>query len=486
MSLPNFVDDFSVHLSRNAREYEVNLGSAVNPSLPDVADKFPSYWIADLPPVAGEVAQVLAVDGSYATMILRNGGILYLVRGACISCDGLVSRKMLGGIVAGRHLHIRRFVGLLSELLEIECALEGLEKTREAPPRYLLIDGSLLSRALHIPIEYNLYVPGSTTVNPMTFDLPRVPGTDYPLPPGAISLRFLEAFLDLISVAKSQGTVLVGVSKDSSTSIFHVGILDDLVEEQLQALKDPVLAKELRDVIFSGEPWKRLEKVKKICARRGVDPVNVSSLEVLLKEYKYVIPDCSIVQAFAKDVGFTKPLVAGAASARHLRRCKQIMKDASRYVKKEFTASLQETDSAGCRKDFEKYAISMVERFPRLPAVAVSHTKLEKNDAPIRVDVFAHDFVSSGSNSSLHQKILADLPTTEWSDPTAEFLELLSFLRFGHCGTVNHNIWLTAVDGEVRLTSKSVENCYLPYIAQIIGKHLSEFLGRRERRARQI
>ena len=48
--------------------------------------------------------------------------------------------------------------------------------------------------------------------------------------------------------------------------------------------------------------------------------------------------------------------------------------------------------------------------------------------------------------------------------------EVLKLLSAGYCGLGNYNIWLTAVDNEVKLSRVDFEELYLKKFEEIIGK----------------
>jgi hypothetical protein len=63
------------------------------------------------------------------------------------------------------------------------------------------------------------------------------------------------------------------------------------------------------------------------------------------------------------------------------------------------------------------------------------------------------------------------IPDVGWPEVVSVNLnEVLRLISAGYCGLENYNIWLKAVDDEVKLRKDIFENLYLPKFEEVVGK----------------
>jgi len=379
---------------------------------------FDRYWrIAELIDNSPSEFAVLAVDSSSQHIVTSNGGIFYVIRALAQSKDKKYRKIVADFDFTSDSMYEAVHINRKMEWLEHEVALEAINDGFEG---YILLDGSIYGRLVHIPIETGY-------VNDRAF-----------------MLKYFETLIKLLESCRENGIPIVGISKESRTSFFREFLIkivaEKLIDEiglskaELERLLSLALDDKRRAV-------KELEKLK-----------HFSILKEIMEELLARRPDFQLVLSYAKSTGYTTPLILGA-SAGWRRSYRRIVINPEGFIKSNFPISSRD-------RDFIKWARSIVEKIPDLPAVISFHLLPAINDTPMRVDVPAWVFGI--------KKKLSEVGWPEEAD--IDISKILRLISAGYCGLENYNIWLKAVDDAVKLKREVFENLYLSKFEEIVGR----------------
>jgi hypothetical protein len=440
--MPEFLGEFGhcIEGKKEAVKAKIFQGTP-NPLEDRFSSEFPSLWNkidrpAELSAEIGDL-NVMAVDSSVYSNLLSTGGVFYVVRslGVCrsfqqkwLESDVFFSR---GGSVAER-----QYLTVKMEMAEFQVALDALKDGLGCST--ILIDGSLYGRLVHVPLE-------------STVEEDRL-----------ILLDYFRVYRQLLDACKQNDMMLVGVAKESRSTAFRDYLLNLIFRKALEEaeLEDSdsrmimPLFMEVADNAALG-----LAKFERFKQKYGT---KVGELALIFEELARSRPDYQVVMRYAKDLGYTRPLLLGA-SPRLERRLRQIQTHPEEYVRKSFPNALREMG-----KGLIDEAADVVAGIADFPAILSFYVLFDSRDSPIRIDVPCYDkrFIDVG-----------------WHKPfSADLSEVLKVLATGYCGLDCHNLWLKNVDERVRLKKKTVDNIYVPCLEKLFGEKIIR--GRSYRRVK--
>jgi len=414
--LESYIKELNLKSERIRKEYSTNTESKVIIKLKTAFDE---YWInTDLPNSTPSDFSVLAVDSSSQHVVTSNGGIFYVIRALAQSKDKRY-RKIVADFdfTSDSMYEAVHIIHRKMEWLEHEVALEAINDGFED---YILLDGSIYGRLVHIPIETGY-------VNDRAF-----------------MLKYFETLIKLFESCRENGIPIVGISKESRTSFFREFLIK-------------IVAKKLIDEIgLSKAELERLLSLALDDKRRAVKELEKLKHSSIFKEIMEELlarrPDFQLILSYAKSTGYTTPLILGA-SARWRRSYRRIVINPEGFIKSNFPISSRD-------RDFVKWARSIVEKIPDLPAVISFHLLPAMNDTPMRVDIPAWVFGI--------KKKLSEVGWPEEAD--IDISKILRLISAGYCGLENYNIWLKTVDDTVKLKREVFENLYLSKFEEIVGR----------------
>ena len=415
--LESYIKELNLKSERIRREYNTNTESSK--AILELKTAFDEYWInTDLPNSSPSKFSVLAVDSSSQHIVTSNGGIFYVVRALALSKEKRY-RKIAADFdfTSDSMYEAVHIIHRKMEWLEHEVALEAINDGFEG---YILLDGSIYGRLVHIPIETG-YVSDR-----------------------AFMLKYFETLIKLLDSCRENCIPIVGLSKESRTSFFREFLIKIVAEKLIDEIGssraeiERLLSLALDD---KRGAVKELEKLK-----------NSNILKELMEELLARRPDFQLILSYASSTGYTTPLILGA-SARWRRSYRRIVVNPEGFIKSNFPISSRD-------RDFVRWARSIVEKIPDLPVVMSFHLLPAINDTPMRVDVPAWVFGI--------KKRLSEVGWPEEAD--IDISEILRLISAGYCSLENYNIWLKAVDDEVKLKKEVFENLYLPKFEEIVGR----------------
>lgn len=417
--MPEFLDSYIRELSskseRIREEYEYRSSKLAS----ELKRAFERFWIDfNLSNISPSEFSVMAMDSSSAHLVTSNGGIFYVVRAIALSKNEK-HREVVADFdfTADSTYDAAHLIHRKMEWLEHRVALQAV---RDGFDGFLLFDGSIYGRLAHIPIETGY-------VNDRDF-----------------MLRYFETVIELLDVCKEKEIPIIGVSKESRTAFFREFLVKSIfneVKDELRTGSERLLSLALDDKKKAIEELQKLEKVGKV----GI-------LKELVEELLARKPDFQLILTYASSAGYTMPLKLGA-TLRWRRSYKSMIRDPKDFAKSNFPVASGE-------KDFIDWAVKVVKKILELPSIVSFHILPALNDTPMRIDVPAWVF---GLDDRLSE--------VGWPEPAKVDIEdILNILAAGYCGLDNYNIWLKAVDDEVKLRREVFENLYLPKFEEIVGR----------------
>ncbi|RLI77658.1 hypothetical protein DRP04_11090, partial [Archaeoglobales archaeon] len=257
----------------------------------------------------------------------------------------------------------------------------------------------------------------------------------------AFMIKYFEAIITLFELCERKKVPLIGISKESRTSFFREFLIKEILNEMEKdgRIKD---AGKLLSLALDDK-------------RKAIDEAEKLQDETIIKLIEELIhrrPDFQLILNCANSAGYTTPLLLGA-SLRWRREYDRIARDPEEFVISRFPLSSR-------KEEFVRRASKIVREILNLPAIVSFHLLPSKNDTPMRIDIPAWFF-------GIKEKI----SEVGWPEAVnVELGEILRLISAGYCGLDNYNIWLSAVDFEVRLRREIFENLYLPKFEEIVGR----------------
>jgi len=361
--------------------------------------------------------EILAIDSSSQHEMLPWEGIFYVVRALGIS-KGKKYRDLFSSIEVSPNTAVEPY--LLSrkrEWIEHKVALKALD---EGFSGYILLDGSIYGREVHLPFETDFS-------NDRDF-----------------MIRYFETFLRLIEICKEKKIWLIGLSKESRSSFFSEFLLLNFALE----IKNEIGLNEKGIIeLFSEVLDNKYQALKK------VRNMNNEKLNILVEELLSKRPDFALILRYAQKTGYTAPLLLGASS-RWRREVKQILDNPEAFLNSHFPVCSQ-------NEEFIKNAKWVITKISDLPAIISFHILPSLNDTPIRVDVPAWCF-------GLDDKLF----DIGWPEKVnVDISDVLEIISAGYFGPENYNVWLKAAHDGVKLSSEVFKNLYLRKVMEISGSY---------------
>lgn len=307
-------------------------------------------------------------------------------------------------IIAGLFVSIR-------EYMEHEVALEAVEEGA----RYVLIDGSLYGRMLHALYELDIEDREGFT------------------------LEYVRNYGELLSKATSRGTVLVGVSKDSRSTLFKEEVLRGEIlshvsskQEVSETVKN--LWEELRR-----QPHKTMRKLESLVKEGLIDDYVYG----LFREARSAVPDSKVISLLNFGVGLSTPLLLKVDKVYSGTIFLILREEEGMLINKLEESFPRLVDRLGY--EFEELASEVIRSLKSYPHIVTFYAVLEEGDDPIRVDI-----VFPEGAELEHERFLSDVP-----DVVRRVLGLLQAL---YAGRREYNVLLLEADRKAKMTMKTLDS----------------------------
>ena len=358
--------------------------------------------------------KVFAIDSSDGVIEHRNGGVIHISRGIGVSNDGEEIKDLSLEVFypeSGRAL--REYRSLSRENIEHSVAIKCLEECNDNS--FLLIDGSLYGRMLHVPEEL-----------PIRGEFPLI-------------IEYIERYYELISKALKSGVTLVGVSKDSRSRILRRHLIRISLEMAMERLGIEREERENIMEVFHSTVRRPKEAVQKILSmERSGAPREVITL---LREALSGGTDLLLVSQLGKGRGFTYPILTRPHSP--------FIDTLSKYLGEEelfpfylidnFPRSFYELG-----EDFLDRARRSLELILKYPPVLITYCTLGIGDSPIRLDLISKELPRAPRETEFSKEIPRVL------------MEVLSLLDSMYSGERHYNVLLERADSLVKMGIKEL------------------------------
>lgn len=420
-NLPQFIDLFLEELDKKAQKI-INVIEDSPERLNLYRELLRDKW-HPLPAEAQLNKTIYAVDSSDGGIELRGGATIHITRSIAVSNTNDEKRCLRVNVFYAKnqrdYVDYRR---LAREHVEHQAALKALENMDQGD--LLLIDGSLYGRMLHV------------------FRPLKIHGLEHFL------AEYVDTYHKLLAEALEKNVTLVGVSKDSKSTLLkeallHEKLLETPVNSQLKTKLEELYSDLARN------PRKTLEKIARM---RQLNILPEEIYQIFL-EASNPEPDVKILGNLQLSPGCSSPLILSLKKEHSgqlevfLQRDKEKIKERLRIS---FSEILSDEDT------LEKLAQS-VSKIAEYPPIIMLYAIFREKDIPLRVDIAAPGI------SAAETTFLKNAP------PVVR--DVLATLRALYAGLKHYNVLLEAADDKVKMRRKNVE-----YYKQIIERKLNKIL----------
>jgi len=439
--MPDFLDAFACEIERKKGRFKDLLSRGVSSPLDeDLHRLIQANWhplpYLDITAEETELPRAIAVDGSMAERLMAVGSAFYIVR-SLARCGKRKFRRLESDVFASRAdvRDIARYVSRRSEWIEHGVAREAVEA--EDGCRFLLMDGSFHGRFMAVPR-----------------DIPHEGQRGF-------MIDYFREYSELLEYCRNRKIIPVGVSKDSRVTLLRDHFLSVLLAEELKQIglstEDAEEISETFQRILRRRRGQRVRRFRLLESRYGAGKLD-RVLHILL-EAKTLRSDHQMIMNFTNSEGYSTPLELGAYG-RAAETLSRYEREPREYVNKYFPEAIEEAEDP---EKFIDEATDVLSKIPFFPTIVSFHTRLDKRDTPMRIDVPSWVF---GINRSLRD-LSGFSPLTG-----VDVDSILSMLKLLFGGIRHYNILLTSVDTEVRLKRDVVDQIYLPLLEKSLELQL--------------
>jgi len=388
--------------------------------------------------------RVYAIDSSDGVIELAGGGVIYVVRSATLSNkrdDETIRKLELDAFYPPSDEKLSEYRKLMREHLEHLTALEAAKNLGQGD--FILIDGSIFGRMNHV------------------FRALDIPGKE------DFMLTYVETLYNLFDTCIEKNITLVGVAKDSRSTLLRESLLAELLLEKTRNY-DTELRMEIMTILrdIRRRPRQAFKTIQEIAKKVDED------IRIILQELLDNMPDYKMIMASRMESGYTHPLKL------------ELRNVASGFVEILFTphrrSELVRTFIASLPQNkvsasIERTIYKALEHMVTYPAVATLYVRFAKNDIPLRIDIVNPDVekwdLEEDGASGKYVRFASD----GWKDVVHTVLGLLNGL---YAGLKNYNVLLTLVDKYVKMT-QNTKNLYKAKIESLLDTLIQQSRGAR-------
>ena len=407
--MPEFLIEFIDNLNEKSKRILENFE---NKEINKLYEKlFPFYWIDYDIESQNPTQEVIAIDSSSGYCPTNNGGFFFVSRALAYG-NNKKYKEVYTDFDFSNVKTQSDYIGRVMEWTEHSVAIQAINK---GFTKCILIDGSIYGRLSHLPMELNLD-------NNKGF-----------------MIQYFETYLNLLEMCKKNKIPLIGISKESRTSFFREFLIKKILKSKISDFQ-------LLNNLLS-EALDFPKKAIKLAKNTKDNDIILLTEELIARK-----PDSLLISNNAKHSGYTKPLLLGG-STRWRRAENKIKADSKGYIESNFPILSEDIN-------FLNQAKKIITKMLDFPSIVSFHILPILTDTPLRIDIPSWYF-------GIDRRLL----DVGWPEVVnLDLSEILKLISAGYCGLGNYNIWLTAVDNEVRLSRKDFEELYLKKFEEIIGK----------------
>ncbi|MGC9146495.1 MAG: DNA double-strand break repair nuclease NurA [Infirmifilum sp.] len=376
-----------------------------------------------LPPPLEVIDKIFAVDSSTGIVEVRGGGVVLVARSMALAPFSKSFRKLIVDALYPRNTRdFEEYVRLMREHIEHAVALESLEDE----PEFILIDGSLYGRMIHVLMELDLE------------------GRE------DFMFEYVRTYSDFLTQAVKRGVTVLGVSKDSRSTLFKEELLKKKVLEV--ASESGVEVEEVLRLwtALRRRPREVLEKVREK-VRSGEFPAVILDY---FEQARSHVPDSRIILEAGVGQGYSTPLILSLSKV-IAGQFDLVLDERASDGNIEKLASVFEKSADKHRGEFVKMAHELIAQLRSYPPVLMSYTIMGPGDDPLRVDIISKEISDVGFLKSGALQSSTRFTDDDTSIATVE--RSLSLLRGLYAGEKGYNVLLLEVDRRVKISAATLE-----------------------------
>ncbi len=343
-----------------------------------------------------------AIDSSVLSVPLIGGSAFFAVVAHAFYSKNRNMFKYDIDIASGKD--VDEFLSYYMEILEAEVALDSLRYSDT-----VVFDGSFYGRLCHAIEEKDVY------------------GYE------DLMLRHLKVYSHLMNVFKKEKITPIAIAKTSSSTILRDLILFNYFMEKKEKFAE-----------IYGQNLRSIERylIKTLLGERG--RISLPYEDAFIFELKRRTSDFSIVKFFARESGYTKPLLLGIPKKKR-EELKLMKKDPDSFISSRFPSL-----------DIDKGTIMRAcNLIKNLPAIVTFY--LHVGGQPVRVDVPAF---ALGIN-----KKLSEIKVSRFIN--VDVGEIADFVASCYVNDVIHNYKLYLADKRVKITKRQMKKVLIPLFNSI-------------------
>jgi hypothetical protein len=402
-------------------------------------DSFLRRWNGFTSNIGREIdGEVLAIDSSNGAIEVSGGGTILITRAYGLSNRGKEVKNLLLDVLYPKSVRdydeYKRFI---REHLEHQVAYEALDSLSKGD--YLLFDGSLYGRMLHVIRELDL------------------PGKE------SFILEYIDLYHEMITKALSKGVALVGVSKDTRSTLLKEELLREKLLDLLNEAESYIstLVRELWGLL-KRRPRDAVSEVQELY-RSGM--ISKDIYEMFL-EARSPVPDSKLIMLLQLGEGYSTPVKVNVLDAR-IGIMESILtkedKDLENTIESVFPQSFTRRGDA-----FVKEGLKVIRKVMNYPPCITFYVVLSNGDIPLRIDLISNEV----------PKASVEAPLRFVKDHSNLVKDVLSVLRALYGGPKHYNVLLEHVDRKVKMHYNTVET-YKRFLEKKLGLLITRSRGER-------
>ena len=399
-------------------------------------------WLPLPPEKIPTKSKVYAIDSSDGVIELAGGGVIYVVRAAALSNkrgNEAIRKLKLDAFYPPSDEKLDEYRRLMREHLEHLTALEATRNLGQED--FILIDGSIFGRMNHV------------------FQVLDIPDKE------DFMSTYVETFYNLLDTCMKKNITLIGVAKDSRSSLLRKSLLAELLLKEIRNYESE-LQLEIMTILryIQRSPRQAFRAIQEIVNKVDKD------IYIILQELLDNTPDYKMIMASRMEPGYSNPLkleLRNVASG-----FVEILFTPSRRdeLVRTFVASLPQNKVS---TDTEKRIYKALEHMTTYPAVAALYARFAKNDIPLRIDIVHPDIEKWSLEECDPSGKYVNFASDGWEGVVYRVLGLLRGL---YAGLKNYNVLLTSVDKYVKMT-QNIKNLYKAKIESILDTLIQQSRG---------
>ncbi len=382
--------------------------------------------------------RIIAVDSSLYGRFYAQGKALYIIRSVAVSRQKSLRHLIIEYDTSTHSRNVSRTMKLLAESSEYLVALKALSQIPKEDPTVIVLDGSLYTRLIHTPMEFNV-------------DRNR-----------DAYIKALSSFLLLYAEASSREVPIIGIAKDSLSEHLRIVLIKEAISDILEVLVDKgikVPNNTIRETSSIVEFFNYCERLVRKLENRYKKLEEIALLRKFIDELKHRHSDYNLLMSFNLPPGFSLPLLVGCMRGKCYRRIKKLKEyGILKFVTKIWKNTLKELDDFHAR-EFIAEASKLLLNLIKLPPLYVLYILPEQRALPLRIELLLPNTINDISFFSFRNVRFTSLPS--------QVLDMvLNVVLNNYADMSVYNTWLFAAHRIAKISLKEFQ-AYEAYLRNL-------------------